>query len=74
MIPKNLELITLNDMQDLVSNNVLERRTLEYKSALPDNSDSKKKSSWPMFHLLPTQSAATSFSALVNKAMFFPPI
>ena len=43
MIAKNLELISLNDIQDLVANNVLERRTLEYKSALPDNSDSSKK-------------------------------
>ena len=43
MISKNLQLITLNDIEDLVSNNVLERRTLEYKSALPDNSDSQKK-------------------------------
>jgi len=43
MIAKNLELITLNDIQDLVTNNVLERRTLEYKSALPDITDSSKK-------------------------------
>jgi len=33
MISKNLQLITLNDIEDLVSNNVLERRTLEYESA-----------------------------------------
>jgi|SRR5215213_1953265 len=43
MIAKNLELITLNDIRDLVTNNVLERRTLEYKALLPDNSDSSKK-------------------------------
>lgn len=43
MIAKNLNLITLTDIQDLITNNVLERRTLEYKSALPDNSDSSKK-------------------------------
>ena len=43
MIAKNLELITLDDIKDLVTNNVLEGRTLEYKSAPPDNSDSSKK-------------------------------
>src|SRR5690349_22702722 len=43
MIAKTLELITLKDIRDLVANNVMERRTLEYKSALPDNSDSSKK-------------------------------
>lgn len=43
MIRKRLDEITITDLQYLVENNVQERRTLEYKAALPDNSDSDKK-------------------------------
>jgi hypothetical protein len=43
MISKNLTDITATDLLHLVENNVQERKTLEYKAALPDNSDSGKK-------------------------------
>ncbi len=43
MISKKLTDITKEDLQHLVENNTQERKTLEYKSALPDNSDGGKK-------------------------------
>lgn len=43
MLDKPLEQISSEDIDYLVQNNVLERRTLEYKAQLPDNSDSGKK-------------------------------
>ena len=43
MIEKNIDQITEEDLQALVDNSVIERKTLEYKQALPSNSDSDKK-------------------------------
>ncbi|MBA7577215.1 MAG: hypothetical protein GH159_00605 [Dehalococcoidia bacterium] len=43
MINKDIEQVTKDDLQTLVDNAVLERKTLEYKQALPSNSDSAKK-------------------------------
>lgn len=43
MINKNIEEITRDDLQALINNAVLERKTLEYKKLLPGNSDSAKK-------------------------------
>ena len=43
MIVKNIEQITEEDLQALVDNSVVERKTLEYKQALPGNSDKEKK-------------------------------
>ncbi len=43
MIQKKLSEITKDDIQQLVDNQVLEGKTLEYKSALPGNSDDDKK-------------------------------
>ena len=43
MIRKNADEITEQDLQDLVDNSVLESKTIEYKQALPGNSDSQKK-------------------------------
>ena len=43
MIPKNIDQITEKDLQDLIDNSVVERKTLEYKQSLPGNSDSEKK-------------------------------
>lgn len=43
MINKNIEEITKDDLQALINNGVLERKTLEYKQSLPGNSDSDKK-------------------------------
>lgn len=43
MIAKKITDITIKDIQGLVDNNVLERKTLEYKMKLPDNSDKGKK-------------------------------
>ena len=43
MIPKDLEKISEQDLQELVSNSVLEHKTLEYKLTLPGNTDSEKK-------------------------------
>ncbi|MBA7704258.1 hypothetical protein ES703_113060 [subsurface metagenome] len=43
MIAKNVDQITEEDLQALVDNSVVERKTLEYKQALPGNSDSDKK-------------------------------
>ena len=42
-MPKNIEQITKEDLQALIDNSVVERKTLEYKQALPSNSDSGKK-------------------------------
>jgi Putative DNA-binding domain len=43
MIRKKLDQIVKEDLQYLVDNSVQERKTLEYKATLPDNSDSDKK-------------------------------
>ncbi len=43
MIGKNIEQITEEDLQALVDNEVSERKTIEYKQALPGNSDKEKK-------------------------------
>ncbi len=43
MIAKSVDQITEEDLQALVSNSVVERKTLEYKQALPGNSDRDKK-------------------------------
>lgn len=43
MLHKPLDLITAEDIENLITNHVLERRTLEYKAQLPDNSDGGKK-------------------------------
>lgn len=43
MISKKLADVTAADLLYLVENNVQERKTLEYKAALPDNSDGDKK-------------------------------
>jgi len=43
VIAKNIEKITEEDLQGLVDNTVVERKTLEYKQALPGNTDSDKK-------------------------------
>jgi len=43
MINKKLEDITIEDLRQLVENNVIEKKTLEYKSQLPENTDSAKK-------------------------------
>jgi hypothetical protein len=43
LIPKSLEQIKKEDLQSLVDNEVLERRTLDYKQALPGRTDSDKK-------------------------------
>ncbi len=43
MIAKSVDQITEEDLQALVDNSVVERKTLEYKQALPSNSDSDKK-------------------------------
>jgi hypothetical protein len=43
MINKAIEEITKDDLQALVDDEILERKTLEYKQALPSNSDSDKK-------------------------------
>jgi len=43
MINEDIEQITKDDLQALIDNKVLERKTLEYKQALPSNSDSAKK-------------------------------
>jgi len=40
---KNIEKITEEDLQGLVDNTVVERKTLEYKQALPGNTDADKK-------------------------------
>jgi len=43
MIGKNVDQITKKDLQTLIDNSVLERKTMEYKQSLPSNSDSDKK-------------------------------
>jgi predicted HTH transcriptional regulator len=43
MIPKPLDHITEADLQALISDAVPEGRTIEYKRALPGNSDGEKK-------------------------------
>lgn len=43
MINKKLSEITIEDLRHLVENNVIEKKTLEYKIQLPDNSDFAKK-------------------------------
>jgi hypothetical protein len=43
MIDKELEQITENDLQRLVTNKVAENRTLDYKEELPKHSDKEKK-------------------------------
>ncbi len=43
MIRKKLNDITKDDLELLVENNVQERKTLEYKAILPDNSDGGRK-------------------------------
>lgn len=43
MIPKDIDEITEKDLQALIDNSVLERRTIEYKQLLPSNSDADKK-------------------------------
>jgi hypothetical protein len=43
MIRKKLDEIEVDDLKSLVINNVLERKTLEYKAELSDNSDYAKK-------------------------------
>ena len=42
MIPKDIDQITEDDLQSLIVNSVLERKTIEYKEQLPGNSDSEK--------------------------------
>lgn len=43
MIPKKLADISIEDLQSLVDSNTQEHRTLEYKAALPNDSDGDKK-------------------------------
>lgn len=43
MIPKGLDQIKEEDLQALVDNKVIECKTIEYKQALPGNSDKEKK-------------------------------
>jgi hypothetical protein len=43
MIPKNIDQVNEKDLQALVENSVLERKTIEYKQSLPSDSDSDKK-------------------------------
>lgn len=43
MINKRLEQITINDLEQLVNNSVLEGKTIEYKKQLPNSSDSARK-------------------------------
>jgi hypothetical protein len=43
MLNPDIEQITKDELQALVDNGVLERKTLEYKQALPSNSDKDKK-------------------------------
>ncbi len=43
MINKRLDEIMIDDLRYLVENNIQERKTLEYKKELPDNTDSGKK-------------------------------
>jgi hypothetical protein len=43
MLPRNIDDITEKDLQDLVDNSVLERKTLEYKATLPGTSHADKR-------------------------------
>lgn len=43
MIEKDIDKISEGDLQSLVDNSVLEKKTLEYKQKLPGNKDSDKK-------------------------------
>src|SRR5713101_3738494 len=43
MLGKSIDQITEQDLRNLIENSVLERKTLEYKATLPDNSDGDKK-------------------------------
>jgi len=43
MIAKDIDQITEEDLQALVGNAVVERKTLEYKQSLPSNTDNEKK-------------------------------
>ena len=43
MINKKLEDIIIEDLRQLIDNNVIEKKTLEYKSQLPGNTDLAKK-------------------------------
>lgn len=43
MIPKNIDQIEERDLLALIENSVMESKTIEYKQALPSNSDSDKK-------------------------------
>lgn len=43
MIPKAIDAITKSDIDTLVQNKTLERRTIEYKQILPGNSDDDKR-------------------------------
>ena len=43
MIQKSFDRIEMADLEPLVANGVQERRTLEYKQALPSNSDEEKR-------------------------------
>ena len=43
MIPKKIDEITEKDLQSLIENSVLERKTLEYKQILPGTTDGDKK-------------------------------
>jgi hypothetical protein len=43
MINENIEQITKDNLQSLIDNEVTERKTMEYKQALPGNSEKEKK-------------------------------
>ncbi len=43
MIVKNIDMVSHEDIQTLITNQVAESRTLEYKEQLPSNSDNEKK-------------------------------
>ena len=43
MLNKDIEQITKDDLQALIDNEVTERKTIEYKQALPGNSEKEKK-------------------------------
>src|SRR4030067_1006558 len=43
MIQKDLSKISQQDLQSLIDNSVIERKSLDYKKTLPGNSDSDKK-------------------------------
>ena len=43
MINRDIEQISKDDLQSLIDNEVTERKTIEYKQALPGNSEREKK-------------------------------